>query len=56
MTIINILLSIALLIFISYNVYEIYLANKFYKRIEKEHMKEIDDLIDKIVEDKLGDE
>jgi membrane protein implicated in regulation of membrane protease activity len=51
--ILNILAIVAFVIFIVYNIVEIVLANRFYKKIEKEHQEEInkiiDDCIDKMV-------
>lgn len=46
---------IACVAFIIYNIVEIVLANKFYKRLEKEHQELINDLINKATDDLLGD-
>ena len=46
---------IAFVAFIIYNIVEIILANKFYKRLEKEHQELIDELINKATDDLLGD-
>ena len=46
---------IACVAFIIYNIVEIVLANKFYKRLEKEHQELINDLINKVTDDLLGD-
>ena len=46
---------IACVAFIIYNIVEIVLANKFYKRLEKEHQELIDELINKATDDLLGD-
>ena len=46
---------IACVAFIIYNIIEIVLANKFYKRLEKEHQELINVLINKATDDLLGD-
>ena len=46
---------IACVAFIIYNIVEIVLANRFYKRLEKEHKQLIDELINKATDDLLGD-
>lgn len=46
---------IACVAFIIYNIVEIVLANKFYKRLEKEHQELINDHINKATDDLLGD-
>lgn len=53
--IITIICCIAIISFVIYNMVEIVLAHKFYKKIEKEHQELIDKLIDKTVDDLLGD-
>ena len=50
-----IVVIIAYVAFIIHNVVEIVLANKFYKRLEKEHQELIDEIIDKVTDDLLGD-
>lgn len=54
-TALEVIAVVAFLIFIAYNIFEIVMANKFYKKMEKQHKAVIDKLINDTVEEMLGD-
>lgn len=54
-TILKLIAIIAFILFCVYNIFEIVLAHKFYKKMEQEHQDLIDKLMDKTVDDLLGE-
>ena len=46
---------VAIVLFIFWNIYEIVMANIFYKKMTKEHKEMIDKLINNTVEEMLSD-
>lgn len=54
-TVLEVIAVVAFLIFIGYNIFEIVMTNKFYKKMEKQHKAVIDKLINDTVEEMLGD-